>query len=168
MKKEEAKEEKKEQAAVTAIEKVSGEDAKPAISAVTNAIAEGSSRSLSTDEKYRMKNEIMVEMYAIRFGFNSYQLNAEAYEHLNTVAVILRNNASYSIKLLGYTDDLGSVEYNKQLAEQRANAVAEYLLSRGINKNRIQIEANGKNNPLDDNTTKIGQANNRRVELKLF
>ena len=164
------KEEKKEAAAVAAIEKVSErkDDAAAVSPSPVNANGNsGASKSLNEDEKYRMKNEIMVEMYAIRFGFNSYQLNAEAYEHLNTVAVILRNNAGYGIKLIGYTDDLGSVEYNKQLAEQRANAVAEYLYSRGINKNRIKIEANGKANPLDDNTTKIGQANNRRVELRL-
>ncbi len=163
------KEEKKEEAAKAAIEKVGGEDAKAKVSPITSANSEGSSsRQLSTDEKYRMKNEILVEMYAVRFSHNSYQLNIDAYEHLNTVAVILRNNPSYTIKLQGYTDDLGTVTYNKQLAEQRANAVAEYLYSRGINKSRIQIEANGKENPLDDNSTKIGKANNRRVELKLL
>jgi outer membrane protein OmpA-like peptidoglycan-associated protein len=163
-----AKEEMKEVAAAAAIDKVSEKNEKSAAVSPVNANSNsGTSKLLNENERYRMKNEIMVEMYAIRFGFNSYQLNAEAYEHLNTVAVILRNNAGYGIKLIGYTDDLGTVEYNKQLAEQRANAVAEYLLSRGINKNRIQIEANGKKNPLDDNATKIGQANNRRVELKL-
>jgi outer membrane protein OmpA-like peptidoglycan-associated protein len=94
-------------------------------------------------------------------------LNAKAYEQLNTIAVIMRNNPSYKVALTGYTDDDGSAEYNKKLAESRATAVSEYLQSRGINKDRVKIMAMGKDSPLDDNTSKIGKANNRRVECKL-
>lgn len=130
--------------------------------------ASGSSHSgLSDEEKYRLKNEIMVEMNPIRFGYNSYQLTAKSYEQLNTIAVIMRNNNAYKLTLKGFTDDLGSADYNKKLSEMRANAVAEYLASRGITKDRISILAVGKENPLDDNNSKIGKANNRRVECKL-
>jgi outer membrane protein OmpA-like peptidoglycan-associated protein len=122
---------------------------------------------LSEDEKYRLKNELLVEMYPIRFPYNSYQINAESYQHLNTVAVVLRNNPAYKIKLTGYTDGTGSAEYNKKLGKQRADAVATYLESRGIVKERISALGEGKNQPLDDNNSKIGKANNRRVELLL-
>jgi outer membrane protein OmpA-like peptidoglycan-associated protein len=122
---------------------------------------------LSEDEKYRLKNELLVEMYPIRFPHNSYQINAESYQHLNTVAVVLRNNPAYKIKLTGYTDGTGSAEYNKKLGKQRADAVATYLESRGIVKERISALGEGKNQPLDDNNSKIGKANNRRVELLL-
>lgn len=127
----------------------------------------GASKGLSDDEKYRLKNEILVEMNPIRFAYNSYQLNAKAYENLNTIAVILRNNSNYKISLKGYTDDDGSASYNKKLSEQRANAVSEYLQSRGVSKERIAILSMGKDSPLDDNNSKIGKSNNRRVECKL-
>lgn len=160
------KQEEKEQQTISAIDKKA---AAPATQSANNG---GSSNSnggaLSVDDKYRLKNEILVEMYAVKFAHNSYQLSAESYDHLNTVAVVMRNNPSYKLKLTGYTDDLGSASYNKKLAEQRAEAVAEYLRSRGIAKDRLVIESNGKDNPLDDNSSKIGKANNRRVEFKLL
>ena len=79
----------------------------------------------------------------------------------------MRNNPSYKISLTGYTDDDGSADYNRKLAESRANAVSEYLQSRGISKDKVKIMAMGKESPLDDNTSRIGKANNRRVECKL-
>jgi outer membrane protein OmpA-like peptidoglycan-associated protein len=162
-----AKQEEKEQQTSNAINKKA---ALPASQSANNGSAPASSggRGLSDEDKYRLKNEILVEMYAIKFAHNSYQLSAEAYDHLNTIAVIMRNNPSYKLKLTGYTDDLGSAAYNLKLAEQRAEAVAEYLRSRGVSKDRLVIESNGKENPLDDNASRIGKANNRRVECKLL
>lgn len=166
-----AKAAEKEKAAEVAVEK-SSLAAGAAAGAVSGAVATSGSGakskgSLNNEEKYRLKNEILVEMYPVRFGYNSYQLNAEAYEHLNTVAVVMRNNPSYNLALKGFTDDVGTADYNKKLAEQRANAVSNYLQSRGIDKSRIRIEALGKDSPLDDNTSRIGKANNRRVEFIL-
>lgn len=166
---EEAEKEKaKEEAAGAAVDKASGGNV-AVVPVPASGGSGGSSKGgrLSEDEKYRLKNEILVEMYPVRFNHNSYQLTAQAYEHLNTVAVVLRNNPSYKVALKGYTDDVGSASYNKKLAEQRANAVAEYLYGRGIDKSRVRIEANGQENPLDDNSSRIGKANNRRVEFKL-
>jgi outer membrane protein OmpA-like peptidoglycan-associated protein len=158
-----AKAAENEKAADAAVEKSS-----LAAGAENGAAAGSKSKGgLNADDKYRLKNEILVEMYPVRFGYNSYQLNAEAYEHLNTVAVVMRNNPSYNLALKGFTDDVGTAEYNKKLAEQRANAVSNYLQSRGISKSRIRVEALGKDSPLDDNTSRIGKANNRRVEFIL-
>ncbi|MCF8254838.1 MAG: OmpA family protein [Bacteroidia bacterium] len=122
---------------------------------------------MSAEEKYRLKNEILVEMYPILFGYNSYQLNEDAYRQLNITAVILRNNPSYNLALTGFTDNVGSADYNKKLANQRANAVSLYLQSRGIDKSRIRVTAIGKDGARDDNGSKVGKANNRRVECKL-
>jgi outer membrane protein OmpA-like peptidoglycan-associated protein len=163
-----AQAEEKEKAAEAAVEKSSL--AAGAVAGDATAAASGSGKSkggLNNEEKYRLKNEILVEMYPVRFSYNSYQLNAEAYEHLNTVAVVMRNNPSYNLALKGFTDDVGTADYNKKLAEQRANAVSNYLQSRGIIKSRIRVEAMGKDSPLDDNSSRIGKANNRRVEFIL-
>jgi len=158
-----AKAAENEKAAEAAVEKSS-----LAAGAENGAAASSKSKGgLNADDKYRLKNEILVEMYPVRFGYNSYQLNAEAYEHLNIVAVVMRNNPSYNLALEGFTDNVGTADYNKKLAEQRANAVSNYLQSRGINKSRIRVQALGKDSPLDDNTSRIGKANNRRVEFIL-
>lgn len=146
---------------------IPGEEPAAEKAAVPAKANTGSSVGLSTEERYRLKNEIMVDMAVVRFPINSYQLNAKAYEGLNTIAVILRNNPAYKLSVQGYTDDAGSAEYNKKLAEQRANAVSEYLQSRGISKDRIRIVALGKDNPLDDNKSRVGKQNNRRVECHL-
>jgi len=159
------KEKEKEASVDQSIAKTNAPAAVAAVVASGNS--GGSSKGLSNEEKYRLKNEILVEMTPIRFDFNSYQLNAKAYEQLNTIAVIMRNNSSYKLSLKGFTDDAGSADYNKKLSEQRANSVAEYLNSRGISKDRIKILAVGKDSPLDDNSSKIGKSNNRRVECKL-
>lgn len=142
----------------------------PAMNAVVTTTPSKPTRTsggLNNDERYRLRNEVLVSMNPIRFGVGSYQINSKGYEQLNTIAVILRNNPGYSLSLKGFTDDGGSAAFNKKLSEQRANAVMEYLVSRGIDKSRLHVAAMGKDNPLDDNSSSLGRANNRRVECEL-
>ena len=71
------------------------------------------------------------------------------------------------IEIRGHTDAKGSDSYNQRLSENRAKAVADYLLSKGINEKRIQSKGYGKSLPIDTNDTEEGRANNRRVEFKI-
>jgi OOP family OmpA-OmpF porin len=68
---------------------------------------------------------------------------------------------------VGHTDSVGSVAYNQQLSVRRAEAVKAYLVSKGIEKNRIYTEGKGKSQPVADNKTKEGRAKNRRVEIEV-
>lgn len=139
-----------------------------AVKEINEAVAHSpATQSLSEDEKKRIKNELIVEMSAIRFSYNSSTLTTKSLEQLNATAVVLRNNPAYKIEIKGFTDDAGSDEYNMALSQKRADAVAGYLTSRGIAGDRIKILPMGKSAPLDDNTSRIGKSNNRRVELKL-
>jgi OOP family OmpA-OmpF porin len=65
----------------------------------------------------------------------------------------------------GYTDSIGSDAYNMKLSERRANAVRDYMVSRGVDPSRIMTKGFGKSNPVASNSTKEGRAQNRRVEV---
>jgi OOP family OmpA-OmpF porin len=68
---------------------------------------------------------------------------------------------------VGHTDDVGSDTYNQKLSVRRAEAVKAYLVSKGIEKNRIYTEGKGEKQPVADNKTKEGRAKNRRVEIEV-
>ncbi|MFZ9137290.1 MAG: outer membrane protein OmpA [Hylemonella sp.] len=68
---------------------------------------------------------------------------------------------------VGHTDWIGSDAYNQKLSVRRAEAVKAYLISKGIDKNRIYTEGKGEKQPVADNRTKEGRAKNRRVEVEV-
>ncbi|MEY2805147.1 MAG: hypothetical protein RL657_2483 [Pseudomonadota bacterium] len=68
---------------------------------------------------------------------------------------------------VGHTDSIGSDAYNQKLSVRRAEAVKAYLVSKGIEKNRIYTEGKGEKQPIADNRTKEGRAKNRRVEIEV-
>jgi OOP family OmpA-OmpF porin len=68
---------------------------------------------------------------------------------------------------VGHTDSVGSDAYNQKLSVRRAEAVKAYLVTKGIEKNRIYTEGKGEKQPVADNKTKEGRAKNRRVEIEV-
>jgi OmpA-OmpF porin, OOP family len=68
---------------------------------------------------------------------------------------------------VGHTDSIGSDAYNQKLSVRRAEAVKAYLVSKGIEKNRIYTEGKGEKQPVASNKTKEGRAKNRRVEIEV-
>ncbi len=69
---------------------------------------------------------------------------------------------------VGHTDSIGPDAYNQPLSIKRADAVKAYLVSKGIEKNRVYTEGKGETSPVADNKTKEGQAKNRRVEVEVI
>lgn len=68
---------------------------------------------------------------------------------------------------VGHTDSVGSDAYNQKLSVRRSEAVKAYLVSKGIEKNRVYTEGKGEKQPVADNKTKEGRAKNRRVEIEV-
>ena len=104
---------------------------------------------------------------AITFAFNSSTLNQRAYAVLDRVADTLREYDQTLIEVAGHTDSVGSEAYNQRLSEQRAQAVANYLISRGISGQRLMVFGAGEMHPVASNETEAGRAENRRVELTI-
>lgn len=71
------------------------------------------------------------------------------------------------IIVVGHTDSIGSDAYNIKLGQRRADAIKAYLISKGIEKNRVYSESKGEKQPVADNKTKEGRAKNRRVEIEV-
>ncbi|HEX9193826.1 MAG TPA: OmpA family protein [Burkholderiales bacterium] len=103
----------------------------------------------------------------ITFRTGSADLNAQFFKVLDGVASVARKYDKTIIEVAGHTDNVGGAEFNKQLSQRRANAVAQYLMSRGVAESRIMTVAGGEDHPIASNATEQGRAANRRVEVTL-
>ena len=108
---------------------------------------------------------LIVNMSDVLFDFNKYTLKPEAREKLAKVSGILLAYPGLMLQVEGYTDNIGSDEYNQKLSEQRADAVRDYLSTQGVAQTNISAMGYGKNNPIADNSTNDGRAQNRRVQM---
>ncbi|ETF08510.1 MULTISPECIES: OmpA family protein [Pseudomonas] len=103
----------------------------------------------------------------VLFDFDKSDLTPAAKAQLDTLMDKLRNADVVSIKVIGHTDSKGSDAYNQALSERRASSVAAYLLSQGLAPNKLTSEGRGESEPVADNATDEGRAENRRVELHI-
>ena len=105
---------------------------------------------------------------AISFATNSAQLTPNFYASLNQVAGSLKEFPDSNVQIVGHTDSTGPAAYNQQLSVNRANAVVVYLTAQGIDAQRMQALGMGPSQPVADNKTAEGRAQNRRVEIKII
>jgi outer membrane protein OmpA-like peptidoglycan-associated protein len=108
---------------------------------------------------------LIVNMSDVLFDFNKYTLKPEAREKLAKVSGILLANPNLKLQVEGYTDNIGSDDYNQKLSEERAGTVRDFLVSQSVSNANISAAGYGKSNPVADNSTNSGRAQNRRVEL---
>jgi OOP family OmpA-OmpF porin len=100
------------------------------------------------------------------FDFNRDNIRPEFQNELDEVGTFLQNNPGAYVMLVGYTDSIGSEEYNLDLSLRRANSAANYLTSNhNIDRGRIVVNYYGEANPIASNDTDEGRAQNRRVEV---
>jgi outer membrane protein OmpA-like peptidoglycan-associated protein len=103
----------------------------------------------------------------ITFKTDSADLNASFYSVLNSVSVVLKEYDKTILEVAGHTDNTGSDQYNQALSERRAQSVAQYLESHGVNSQRVMTVGAGETHPIASNDTADGRQANRRVELSL-
>jgi outer membrane protein OmpA-like peptidoglycan-associated protein len=108
---------------------------------------------------------LIVSMPDVLFAFNKYELKPEARERLAKISGIVLAYPDLKLEIDGYTDSIGSDEYNEQLSDKRAEAVRDFLVSNGVNMNSVVARGMGKADPVADNSTAQGRQLNRRVEL---
>jgi outer membrane protein OmpA-like peptidoglycan-associated protein len=95
-------------------------------------------------------------------------LTSDSYAELDRLFNILEDNPLMKIEISGHTDMTGSESLNLRLSEQRANAVVEYLIRKGMERSRMEFKGYGSTQPIADNATVQGRARNRRVEFKIL
>jgi outer membrane protein OmpA-like peptidoglycan-associated protein len=108
---------------------------------------------------------LIMNMSDVLFEFGKYNLKPEAREKLAKVSGILLSFPGLTLEVDGYTDNVGSDEFNQKLSEERAGAVRDYLVSQGVALDSITTKGLGKTNPIASNDTSEGRQENRRVEL---
>lgn len=108
---------------------------------------------------------LIMNMSDVLFDFNKYTLKPDAREKLAKVSGILIAYPNLQVQVEGYTDNVGSDEYNQKLSEQRADCVRDYLVSQSVSQDGVTAQGYGKGDPVADNSTNSGRAQNRRVQL---
>ena len=101
------------------------------------------------------------------FDFNKSVLKADGKAKLDDLAGKVKAINLEVIIAVGHTDSAGSDAYNQKLSVKRADAVKAYLITKGIEKNRVYTEGKGEKQPVADNKTDAGRSKNRRVEIEV-
>ncbi|MBE2287314.1 MAG: PD40 domain-containing protein [Prosthecobacter sp.] len=104
----------------------------------------------------------------VYFDTDKFDLLPDSKAELNKLVALLSANPSMKIEIGGHTDNVGSKVHNQKLSENRAKAVYDYLLSKGIVAARLTYKGYGDNTPIADNATEAGRAQNRRTEFKVM
>ena len=99
------------------------------------------------------------------FETNKSTLRSEHFATLNSIVVYLRSHPERMVTISGHTDTSGSEAHNLNLSKQRADVVAEYLVSNGVDIDRVDTSGLGSSRPIAENTNDEGRKKNRRVEL---
>lgn len=101
------------------------------------------------------------------FDFDKAVLKPEGRSKLDELAANVGKIDLEVIIAVGHTDSTGPEAYNQKLSERRANAVKQYLVSKGVEANRVYAEGKGELEPVATNATRAGRAQNRRVEIEV-
>lgn len=106
-----------------------------------------------------------VAVYGINFAVNEAFLQLGAEDVIKEFVKLLQSYPDLKIEIQGHTDNTGAAEHNLQLSKRRADTVKQYMLLFGLDSSRMVAQGYGMNNPVADNNTEEGRAQNRRVEL---
>lgn len=102
---------------------------------------------------------------SVSFASGSTAIDPKLYPTLDKLANTLNEFPASTITVIGYTDSQGSSQDNLELSGRRAAAVSDYLALRGVQRNRMTVSGRGEAEPIADNATETGRAQNRRVEM---
>jgi OOP family OmpA-OmpF porin len=107
-------------------------------------------------------------MQGVNFASGSYVIPASADAEIASIAQVMKANPTLKIRVDGFTDSTGSAALNARLSEQRANAVKDALVAKGVPADQLSTRGNGPANPIGDNATAAGRAENRRIEFTIL
>jgi OOP family OmpA-OmpF porin len=105
-------------------------------------------------------------LHGVNFEFDSATLTSESRAILDEALRILQRHPDLKVEIAGHTDSSGSDEYNQGLSQRRAKSVLDYLVGKGANAANLTAKGYGESQPVADNGSKEGRAQNRRVEFR--
>ena len=101
----------------------------------------------------------------VYFDLDRAIIRTDSYPYLDGQAELLKKERVSRFRIVGHTDNQGSDDYNLRLSDDRARAVKEYFMSRGVDPRRLEAQGKGESEPREPNNTERGRALNRRIEL---
>ena len=122
----------------------------------------------------RLQKDVVFELKNIYFGYDSANIRPESARELDKLVDILNDNPEIKIEMASHTDSVGSVQFNINLSQRRADATVNYLIKKGIAPERLVAKGYGKSKPIARNTNPdgtdnpIGRQRNRRTEFKIL
>ncbi len=131
-------------------------------------IPEGETAVAKNFQLKKMSSGAKIVVENILFNSGKSTLKSESFKELDKLAILLIRNPEVRIEVSGHTDNVGSSSVNKKLSKARALTVKNYLISRGVEAERMEYEGYGFDQPIASNDTKEGRAQNRRVEIKVL
>ena len=108
-----------------------------------------------------------IRLQGVNFETNSDRLLPGAEQVLDDAAASLVRNPTIHVEVAGHTDSQGAADYNEGLSERRAITVRDYLIGKGVSADRMTVRGYGEAEPIADNSTAAGRAQNRRVVLRI-
>ena len=121
---------------------------------------------LTRKPKVDKEEKVLKDAYDnLQFELGKAIIKPVSFPSLDELAKTLKDAPEWKIKLIGHTDNTGSVGFNLRLSKQRAEAVGAYLVSKGVAPNRITTDGLGASKPIASNATPEGREANRRVEF---
>ncbi len=139
-------------------------DNKDACPTISGSPSNGGCPAVSSE----IRSVLNYAMQAVLFETGNAELLSESFPVLDQVAGIMVDNPYYQLKISGHTDDVGNDNTNLRLSEKRAKSCLEYLVTKGISKDRLSFIGYGEQKPIADNGSSEGRRTNRRVQFELL
>jgi OOP family OmpA-OmpF porin len=111
-------------------------------------------------KSYRLDN--------VYFDFGRFTLRSESFKELDELVSYMKWRENEKIELAGHTDNIGNANENQKLSEQRAEAIRQYLIKKGVPASRVTAKGYGSLQPVADNSTYEGRQLNRRTEVRIL
>lgn len=125
-------------------------------------------QSLVFDPPLQLSQYDEIRLDDIYFDFDKFNITDSAKRELDEVYVLLKKNKAMYLEVQGHTDSRGKDDYNVTLSKNRAEAVVNYLMKKGIDRSRLEIKYFGATKPATTNDSDEGRAKNRRVEFRVL
>ncbi|MDE5603481.1 MAG: OmpA family protein [Helicobacter sp.] len=109
-----------------------------------------------------------IHTFSMQFPFDSSEISPYYNAEITDFANYMKENPDKNAIINGYTDSVGSEEYNQKLSERRAEAVKDKIIEQGVSAERLEARGHGEDNPIATNETREGRQQNRRVEAEVY